>query len=51
MKKNDSMHIPISTEQKNKLIAEADKLGLSLSSYVLLILNSARVKIQEVTIK
>ena len=47
MKKNDKLHIPISTDEKLKLKFKAGKLGLSLSQYCLLILLSAKPKIPE----
>jgi hypothetical protein len=42
MKKNAKLHIPISTEQKDKLIARAQVCGLSLSSYCLLVLLNSK---------
>lgn len=48
MKKNDKLHIPISTEQKNKLISRADSVGMSLSQYCLYILLKAKPRIEEI---
>lgn len=42
MKKNSSIHIKISTEQKSLLQKRASSCGLSLSSYVLFILLNAK---------
>lgn len=44
MRKNDKLHIPISTEEKEKLKKKAELLGLSLSAYCLFILNGAKIK-------
>lgn len=38
MKKNTKLHIPISTEQKEKLKKRAEALGLPLTNYCLMIL-------------
>jgi len=40
MKKNHNLHIKLTSEQKSKLKHNAEKLGLSLSSYCLLVLLS-----------
>ena len=42
MKKNNSIHIKLSTEQKNLIRARAEQVGLSLSSYVLFVLLNAK---------
>lgn len=47
MKKNNSIHIKISTEQKEILIKRAEACGLSLSSYILFIILNTTPKIQE----
>lgn len=48
MKKNDKLHIPISTEQKEILKKRAESLGLSLSQYCLLILIKTVPKVEEI---
>lgn len=48
MKKNDKLHIPVSTEFKAILKARADKCGLPLSQYCLFVLSNAQPKIEEV---
>jgi len=50
MKKNSKLHIPIDTESKKKLEKRAEALGLSLSSYCLLVLlkNKPKVDFQEI---
>lgn len=47
MKKNDKIHIPISSEDKKKLQKRADSVGISLASYCLFILLSAKPKMPE----
>ena len=49
MKKNDKLHIPISTEHKIKLKEKAEEIGMTLSQYCLHILLTAKVKIVEDT--
>lgn len=46
MKKNDKLHIGISSEQKLKLIERASDCGMSLSQYCLFILLKAKPKIE-----
>jgi len=46
MKKNDKIHIPISTEQKLLLKKRSEAIGLSLSQYCLFILLKAKPIIQ-----
>lgn len=46
MKKNDKLHIPISTEQKELLKKRSEECGLSLSQYCLFVLLSAKPKIE-----
>jgi hypothetical protein len=41
MKKNDKLHIPISTEEKKKLITRAEACELTLASYCRFILLKA----------
>ncbi len=48
MKKNTKLHIPISTEMKDKLKERAESVGLTLSSYCLFALMSAKPKIEEI---
>ena len=48
MKKNDKLHIPISTEQKEIIKNRASSLGMTMSQYCLLILLKTIPKIQEV---
>jgi len=48
MKKNDKLHIPISTEQKEELIKKASDCGMSLSQYCLFLLIKARPKTENV---
>jgi len=48
MKKNDKLHIPISTEQKIKLISRASNCGMSLSQYCLFILINAKPKVENI---
>lgn len=48
MRKDNKIHIGFSTEQKLKLKAKAEELGMSLSDYCRLILLKARVEISEV---
>jgi len=38
MKKNDKLHLPISTEDKNILRSRAEQSGITLSAYCLHIL-------------
>lgn len=45
MKKNDSIKINCSTEQKSKIKKEADKLGLSLQEFILKICLNTEVQI------
>ena len=45
MKKNDKLHIPISTEHKNLLKERADAMGLDLSEYCRLVLINAKPKV------
>jgi len=47
MKKNSSIHIKISSEQKTILKEKAEKCGLSLSSYILFIILNTNPIIQE----
>lgn len=48
MKKNDKLHIPISTEEKSKLIKKANDCGMSLSQYCLFILLKATPTIENI---
>jgi len=41
MKKNSKLHIPISTELKDKLQRKADSLSIPLSSFVNLVLETS----------
>jgi len=50
MKKNSSIHIQISSEQKAKLKEKANQLGISLSAFITIILNKSP-EIQVVSIK
>ena len=43
--KNSKLHIPITTEDKNKLKKKAEALGLTLSTYCLMVLKNAQPKI------
>lgn len=45
MKKNDKLHIPISTDKKNILKKRAEALEMPLSQYCLLVLMNAKPKI------
>lgn len=47
MKKNDSIHLKLSSEQKKLLKQRAEKVGLSLSSYVLFVLLNTKPIIQD----
>lgn len=47
MKKNAKLHIPISTKHKEELKEKAQEYGMSLSSYCLMILLSAKTKVVE----
>ena len=47
MKKNDNIHIKLSTEQKLLLKKRAEAVGLSLSSYILFVLLNTTPKIQD----
>jgi len=38
LKKNDKLHIPISTKDKERVIKKAGELGLSLSDYCRIVL-------------
>ena len=46
MRKNDKLHIPISTEQKNKLKVRALECGMTLSQYCLFLLLHAKPKVE-----
>ena len=46
MKKNDKLHIPISSELKELLKSRASACGLSLSQYCLLVLTNAKPRIE-----
>ena len=46
MKKNNKLHLPISTEHKNRLKERADKCGLTLTAYCLFILLNAKPKVE-----
>jgi len=46
MKKNASIHIKVTTEQKKILEKRAEKSGLSLSSYILFVLINTKPKIE-----
>lgn len=46
MRKNDQIHIKISTEEKNTLKKRANSTGLELSSYCRFILLKAEPKIE-----
>jgi len=48
MIKNDKLHIPISTEQKEILKERAESLGLTLTGYCTLILIKTIPKIEEI---
>ena len=48
MKKNNKLHIPIDTEQKEILKKRAESLGLSLTGYCTLILLKTIPKIEEI---
>lgn len=45
MKKNDKLHIPISTEGKEELKARAKECEMTLSSYCLYILTKTKANI------
>lgn len=47
MKKNDKLHIPISTEKKEMLKKRASELEMSLTQYCLFILLSAKPKVED----
>jgi len=47
MKKNDKLHIPISSEDKQKIKLRAESLGLTMAQYCLFILKSAKPKLPE----
>lgn len=48
MKKNNSIHLKLTTNQKDLLKKRAEQVGLSLSSYILfVVLNAKPIKIQE----
>lgn len=49
MRKNNKIHIPISTEEKNKLKKRAESVGLTLAQYCLFVLMKSRPKIEEDT--
>lgn len=51
MKKNNSIHIKLTTEQKEKLEKKAEKCGLSLSSYLLFIALNTEPKVEYVSKK
>lgn len=46
MRKNDKLHIPISSEMKKKLKERASDCGMTLSQYVCFILTKAKPKIE-----
>lgn len=48
MKKTDKLHIPISSEEKQKLKSRAEDCGLSLSSYCLFVLLKTIPKIEDI---
>jgi uncharacterized protein (DUF1778 family) len=47
MKKNDSIHIKISSEQKAILKQRAEAVGLSLSSYIVFVLMNTKPIVQD----
>jgi len=48
MKKNDKLHIPISSEDKLKLKKRAESCGLLVSQYCRFILLNAMPKVEEI---
>lgn len=44
MKKNESIHLKLSKEQKDLLKNRANQTGLSLSSYILFVLLNTEIK-------
>ncbi len=46
MKKNTKIHIPISSELKERLQQKASECGLSLAQYCLYILSNSKLKTQ-----
>jgi len=46
MKKNSKLHISISSQDKLRLTARAENVGMSLSSYILFIVMNAKPKIE-----
>jgi len=46
MKKNDKLHIPISTELKEQLKQRAESCGMTLSQYCLFLLIHAKPKVE-----
>jgi uncharacterized protein (DUF1778 family) len=49
MKKNASIHIKLTTEQKKEVEKKAEKSGLSLSSYILFIILNTKPKVEYVS--
>lgn len=47
MKKNDSIHLKLTSDQKLLLKKRAESVGLSLSSYILFVLLNTRPQIQQ----
>jgi len=48
MKKNTKIHIKISSEDKEKLRKKAENLGLTLTSYCMMVLRKAEVLIPKI---
>ena len=49
MKKNTSIHIKISEEEKENLKKKAGLCGLTLSSYIVFVLSTTTPKVQEIS--
>jgi len=47
MKKNDKIHIPISTEDKVKIKKRAESVGLSLTQYCRYVLLQSKARVEE----